>query len=422
MNKKASLGVLGLGLLCGLAGHATAETITVGPTGDYATIGAAVKVAGHFDEVLVQPGVYPETVNPRGKRIAIRSMNGAMETIIDGQGTRRCLVCAKGETSETIVEGFTLENGHAPGGSSGGAVSIRGAAPRIVSCRIINSTTGVRSGYYHDHGAGIAVDIGFPTFVECDIAGNTASGLGGGAYCENFSGVSFEACTFETNMAQKGGAVYLADSSEAVFESCQFTGNAASFYGGAVYALDDCEASFNACHLVANSTTIGGGGLYGQCSQFIVSHGVIEACSAGMGGGVNMNCGQATFINVAFRNNAATDGDDIRVASVDGKPLADVSVLGCFFCGSVDPIEGPWEDLGDNVFYGACDDGACCSNDICAIIDEATCTLLGGEFRGVGTFCETEDCEVPCPADINDDGFVGADDILAVISEWGPCP
>jgi hypothetical protein len=219
--------------------------------------------------------------------------------------------------------------------------------------------------------------------------------------------------------------VFLTDSSIATFTMCEFTGNAATWYGGALYALDGCSAMFIDCELLSNGAGMGGGGIYGQCGNIAIDGGSIEMNVSGLGGGIAMNCGSASINNVQFRDNDAGTGSDIRIAfdgPPPGDPLADVSVANSFFCGSVDSIDGPWDDLGGNIFYGSCEDGACCSNGICAIIDGTTCSLLGGDFRGIGTFCETEDCPGDCPADSDHNGFVGVDDLLKVIADWGPCP
>jgi predicted outer membrane repeat protein len=408
-------------------GTTTGATITVGSGGgfDHETIQGAIKAANNFDEILVAPGVYAETVNPRGKRLAIRSVGGPVNTIIDGESIRRGIICMKGETQDTIIDGFSIQNGMPQSDPGGGGMYIRGASPRIMNCRFISNMTGAMGYYYDLHGAAVAVSIGFPTFTNCTFLANMADGMGGAIYCENFSGIECVNCSFEANQAQKGGAVYLVDSSTAAFSSCTFTGNAAMWYGGASYVLDGCSATFLNCDLLSNAAGMAGGGIYGQCGTVSIDGGMIEANVSGLGGGIAMNCGSASITNVNFADNEAKTGSDIRIAyegAPPGIPLADVSVASSFFCGSTNSIDGPWDDLGSNTFYGSCQSGACCSNGICALVDGATCTLLGGDFRGVGTFCEFENCPGSCPADIDDSGIVGVDDLLGVIAGWGPCP
>jgi len=52
-----------------------------------------------------------------------------------------------------------------------------------------------------------------------------------------------------------------------------------------------------------------------------------------------------------------------------------------FFARAVDPPEEPCT-------FGACD----LPDSTCDIVDEATCTGLGGTFQGIGTPCEIDDC------------------------------
>jgi predicted outer membrane repeat protein len=424
MDMRVSSVVLGFAVA---VSELSAAVITVGPGGkfDFETIQEAVKAAVHFDEIVVAPGVYTETVNPRGKRITIRSSSGPANTIIDGGSIRSGIVCEKGETQQTIFDGFTVQNGRSPQEPGGGGMYLFGASPQVINVIFVSNEAGGRGHYYDTDGAAVMVSIGFPSFTGCTFLANTASGMGGGIYCENFSEITCTGCTFEANMADKGGAVYLTDSSSASFASCEFTSNAATWYGGALYVLDGCSATFIDCNLVSNGAGMGGGGIYGQCGDVAMDGGSIRMNVAGLGGGIAMNCGSASISNVQFGDNDAGTGSDIRIAydgPPPGDPLADVSVAGSFFCGSENSIDGPWNDLGGNLFYGSCDDGACCSNGICAIIDGATCKLLGGEFRGIGTLCETEDCPGDCSADSDNSGFVGVDDMLSVIDQWGPCP
>ncbi|MDG1837768.1 MAG: right-handed parallel beta-helix repeat-containing protein [Phycisphaerales bacterium] len=421
------------GILCGaitagvLGSVAAADIITVGPGSkfDYPTITQAIKASSHFDEILVASGTYFERVNPRGKRITIRSTSGADQTIIDGGGIRRCVECTKGETKDTVIDGFTLQNGRSSLHSPGGGMYVHGASPTVQNCLFFGNETGSKGDYYSENGAGVAVSIGFPHFANCLFLGNTTVGMGGGMYCENSSEVTLTSCHFEANEAKKGGGIYLSDGSTALMSKCELRSNVADWYGGALYLLDECEATLVDCQIILNTSNIGGGGIYGQCGSIAVTGGSFELNTSASGGGMNLNCGIAVLSDVQFADNTASSGGDLRIA-FGGVPLsaalADVSIMNSFFCGSAEPIEGPWTDLGGNTFFGSCSDGACCSNGICAITDADTCLLLGGDFAGLGVFCVDANCPGDCPVDITDDGFVGTNDLLSVISEWGPCP
>ncbi|MCP4759758.1 MAG: hypothetical protein GY894_06295 [Planctomycetes bacterium] len=417
------------GLLClasVIAGSAGADVITVGPGGkfDYSTISAAIDAAGNYDEIVVAPGTYHELVNPHGKRIEIRSSSGPAVTAIDGGDFRRCIEFTKGETKDTVVEGFTIRDGRSGAYQPGGGIYIRGASPRIVNCQIVQCSA-MSHPYYPGDGGAVYVDIGFPAFENCYF-GQCEGNNGGGLCLVNFSQVIVQDCIFEGNAAQKGGGVYLEDNSSATMTSCEFISNSASWYGGGIYMLDGCAATLIDCDISSCQSLIGGGGVFCQCGILAMDGGTVELCESEIGGGVNINCGFGTINNMSFGNNLASTGADIRIDGSPPPPRApiqtQVGIGGTFFCGSPDPIDGPYNDLGGNSFFLSCTDGACCSNGICAIADGAICVSLGGEFKGVGVFCEDANCPGDCPGDTNGDGIVGTDDILTVISGWGPCP
>jgi hypothetical protein len=67
--------------------------------------------------------------------------------------------------------------------------------------------------------------------------------------------------------------------------------------------------------------------------------------------------------------------------------------------------------------------GACClPGGICDDETAADCAEDGGVFYAE-TDCDSVECTAPpCVADVTGNGAVNVDDLLAVISAWGPCP
>ncbi|MCL1857206.1 MAG: InlB B-repeat-containing protein, partial [Kiritimatiellaeota bacterium] len=143
---------------------------------------AAIDGAAPGDEIVVEDGVYAPIVSAN-LAIVIRSENGAGATFIDGGGTDRCatLGAGNGET-ETVLVGFTLQNGYADHG--GGA-----AYGTLEQCAVTgNRAAGNGAGAYHS------------TLVNCVLSANMAYGEGGGVY----RGV-LKNCTVSENMAFSGG-------------------------------------------------------------------------------------------------------------------------------------------------------------------------------------------------------------------------
>ena len=63
------------------------------------------------DTVLVAPGTYPENINFGGKTITVTSESGPQVTIIDGGNADPVVIFTSGEGRDSIINGFTLQNG-----------------------------------------------------------------------------------------------------------------------------------------------------------------------------------------------------------------------------------------------------------------------------------------------------------------------
>src|ERR1017187_1571531 len=105
---------------------------------DYPTIQTAITAASVLtsDTVLVSPGVYNESVNFNGKAALLISANGPTVTVIKPPAGSSAISFVSGETTNSIVSGFTLTNGDA-------GVSVSGSSPTISSNVIVNCGTGV---------------------------------------------------------------------------------------------------------------------------------------------------------------------------------------------------------------------------------------------------------------------------------------
>ena len=189
-------------------GGAFAATINV--PAHYATIQAAIDAAVDGGTVLVSDGTYTGSGNKNldfgGKAITVRSENGPHYCIIDCQNDGRGFYFHSGETSEAVVDGFTITNGF---------------------------TTGP--------GAGIACDGNDPTIINCIIAANCAVGFGGGIYCYS-ADPTIANCAILENTADRGGGVVCLVGSSPLIANCTFSGNSAVTTGGGIY-LEGRDAS-----------------------------------------------------------------------------------------------------------------------------------------------------------------------------------
>jgi parallel beta-helix repeat protein len=105
---------------------------------DYATIQGAINNASLLaaDTVLVSPGTYSESVNFKGKGATLISAAGPASTFITPPSGSAAVVFSSGETTNSIVSGFTLT------GSTGVSVS-GGSTPLIVSNVVSRCGTGI---------------------------------------------------------------------------------------------------------------------------------------------------------------------------------------------------------------------------------------------------------------------------------------
>ena len=189
-----------------LLANASAKIITVDDDGpaDFDTIQAAIDNVNTIDgdEIAVSEGTYYETINPNGKAITLRSTNPLdpntiLNTVINANGTGRCITCNSGEDANTVIEGFLITGGY---GSAGGGIFCYNSSP---------------------------------TLTNCTFSGNSAI-FGGGMYCDYSSDPTLTNCTFSGNSASDGGGMYCYDS-DPTLTNCTFSGNSANGSGGGMY-------------------------------------------------------------------------------------------------------------------------------------------------------------------------------------------
>ncbi len=204
-----------------------------------------------------------------GHSLVVTSVNGAAETIIDGQGGAGVwLGTARLEefqiTGATGYGVFLGDIRHCVVSSNvGSGISW---ARRVEQCEIARNTeygaanvyvlersvieNNDRSGVYNCHQTD-----------RCLIQGNGAlSGNGGGVYLQGVAGAGgiVSSCTIVSNLAVSGAGVY---TTSGMVHNCFLSGNTASYRGGGVYALNGVGRVVN-CTVVNNAAAERGGGIY----------------------------------------------------------------------------------------------------------------------------------------------------------------
>ena len=152
--------------------------------GQYTTIKSGISAAGPGDTVMVSAGTYygfgNRDIDFGKKKIVLRSMKGAILTVINCEGTKmdphRGFRAHQGEDSLTVIEGFTVINGYAPPDPlsgdlyGGGILCSRGSSPTIKDCIFYNN-------YAQTGGGGMCcIDSSSPTVIGCTFIDNSAVG------------------------------------------------------------------------------------------------------------------------------------------------------------------------------------------------------------------------------------------------------
>jgi|GEM_PF-570233 len=114
----------------------------------FGTIQRGISVSSDYDTVLVVPGTYEEHINFMGKAIAVKSEVGPANTIITRVVDGLPLVqLTQGEDSNSVIDGFTIREAHAPGDLNG-AILCNNSGPTIRNNILIqNVGRGIRLSY-----------------------------------------------------------------------------------------------------------------------------------------------------------------------------------------------------------------------------------------------------------------------------------
>ncbi len=236
---------------------------------DFPTIQAGISAASPGDTVLVAPGTYSGTNNRNlsfyGKAVTLRSEAGAAATVIDCGAVARCFVFNSGEGNDTVVDGFTIQNGRADDiGDGGGCIRCNSSSPTIRNSVIRNCiSTNIGGGML----AGVPSK---PIIDNCEFLYNGSYSHGGGIYGQavltNTVFYGNEALLIGSSWAD-GGAAHLDGTSE--IKSCRFIGNNA-VRGGALWLGGD-KTLVN-CLFVGNGALIPGSGPRGGALYVASGH------------------------------------------------------------------------------------------------------------------------------------------------------
>jgi hypothetical protein len=305
------------GLLVVLACSSVQAATFIVP-GDFGTIQGAIADVGtvNGDEIVVQPGTYPEAINFLGKAITVRSASGdPNNTIIDGAGFFHVVQCVSGEDPNTVLYGFTIRGGEAAGISSpddvGGGMYNLNSSPTVTNCIFTENHAKISGGGLKGEGGGMYNDQSHPIVTDCTFELNSAEKSGGGMY-NNKSNSIVTDCTFSFNSAGLsgmgfGGGLYNFKSSSTV-TNCVFIGNSGANGGG--MHNSGGNPMVTSCTFSDNLADSEGGGMFAFNSRPTVFYCKFISNTAINGGGMsNRHLSTPNVTNCIFSRNLALDGN-----------------------------------------------------------------------------------------------------------------
>ena len=293
------------------------------------------------------------------------------------------------------------------------------------------------------------------TVSDCVFSGNVGSGIG----AEQADGLQILDCAFSDNAVAYGGGVRLSGTSgdqatisgcsfmnhvspvselgsalnsnsiDLTLVDCEFIGNSADstvfFASGASHDIDGChfennfdgtcasfagdvDVSMSQCIFIDNSSS---GVSIGGFSTASFSECLFENNHATWGpGGILVTQTDTIIDSCQFRANGPVSGSGSGAIYHYPGTLMIVGSLFCENSGDAGDIDGPWDDGGGNDFTVEC--ASHCAGDLDGNgevgVDDILAVLAAYQQNADG------DCD--------GDGDTDVDDLLLLISAWGPCP
>ena len=249
------------------------------PSAQFPTIQSAINAASSGDVVRVAPGIFNERLNLLGKQISLVGA-GPFLSVIDPQGGGgHLLTCASGETTATVVQGFTFRL------SPTGAVYLNGSGITLRSCRLQSNSGSRGAAILGEQGSSAVLD-------QCVCSYNSASDSGGALFFGSGSTLTIVNSTMQGNTAgSEGGAMYVSSGSSLSVTAGAFVENSAQHGGGAI-------------RLVGTSGTVTG-------VQF-------SSNRAGLGASRNVRGGSLLLQGQSPRFSSCTFNDCLAVSEVGG--------------------------------------------------------------------------------------------------------
>jgi len=251
------------------------------------TIQSALDVATPSSTIRVAPGIYHENLHFKGARTTLISTGGAAVTIVDGNQNGPVVTFDYGESSASVLDGFTLQNGSGKAGefgSAGGGLHITWSSPTLRNLVVTGNSV---KGSYHN-GAGAYIRGGNVTITNSTFVGNEASYYGGGMLV--YSGtVSLDQVIITGNSATYGGGIgsYYG---RVYAKNSVFSGNSAH-QGSSVFLQYGGDGKFSNVTFMGNKGDVGGISTWGV---------QVDLVNVIFANGVSTSFGSAVYVEPSY--------------------------------------------------------------------------------------------------------------------------
>jgi PKD repeat protein len=172
------------------------------------SIQAAMDAAEPGDTVMIEPGLYYERINFKGKAITVRSADLETPATISqraiwwNDSTGAVVTFGSGEGRDSILQGVILKGLGYASDYSGGGIMLYESSPTIDGCTLERFVSAL--------GGGIAAYDSNALIKNCDVNGCQARLNGGGIYAQGTTAFpEFVSNLIHNNKAEIGGGVYL---------------------------------------------------------------------------------------------------------------------------------------------------------------------------------------------------------------------
>jgi PKD repeat protein len=232
--------------------------------------------ASVIDTIVVQPGVYNDSLTFGTAAVVVRSEKGAKSTVINGSAYNTAIVFDVGTPASTIFAGFTVR------GAAQRGILVRGYKSAGVPV-VIPSSPEISGCIIRANGAGIRLDYSGANIHNNEIDSNSSAVNGGGILAVYSSPkILNNRIQYNSSTDGYGGGIYLSDTlnaSTTVIQNNLIVGNFAQSFAGGVFLSGD--NIYFANNLV-----------YGNTSYV-----------SSIGAGLVTDYGNQTIVNNIFANN-----------------------------------------------------------------------------------------------------------------------